>query len=200
MQKTGPNTFDVTCSGWWPTAWSLFAQTPSFSKCLRCSFYLYRFRKYMPYGFPIIHFCNPGVHYETPCISVSPTKESVHVLKNGEISFGFKYILIFFPPFLCFKYYFTKNPWFQTLLAKVTIELGTVSEPDGILQSVVTRLWTGRPSKPGLITGRNERVFSKQPRRPMVPAENHILFPRGIKRQGREADHSPRVTTEVKNR
>jgi hypothetical protein len=32
------------------------------------SFYLYRFRKYMSYGFPIISFCNPGVHYEMPCI------------------------------------------------------------------------------------------------------------------------------------
>ena len=31
-----------------------------------CSFYLHRFRKYVSYGFPIIHFCNPGVHYETP--------------------------------------------------------------------------------------------------------------------------------------
>ena len=35
---------------------------------LSCSFYLYRFRKYVTYGFPIIHFCNPGVHYEMPCI------------------------------------------------------------------------------------------------------------------------------------
>jgi len=26
-----------------------------------CSFYLYRFRKYVCYGFPIINFCNPGV-------------------------------------------------------------------------------------------------------------------------------------------
>ena len=35
---------------------------------LSCSFYLYRFCKYVSYGFPIINFCNPGVHYETPCI------------------------------------------------------------------------------------------------------------------------------------
>jgi len=35
---------------------------------LSCSFYLYRFRKYVSYGFPIINYCNPGVHYETPCI------------------------------------------------------------------------------------------------------------------------------------
>jgi hypothetical protein len=33
-----------------------------------CSFYLYRFRKYVSYGFPTINFCNLGVHYETPCI------------------------------------------------------------------------------------------------------------------------------------
>jgi hypothetical protein len=38
-------------------------------KNFSCSFYLYRFRKYVSYGFPIIHFCNPGVHYETPCIN-----------------------------------------------------------------------------------------------------------------------------------
>jgi hypothetical protein len=37
-------------------------------KVLSCSFYLYRFRKYVSYGFPIINFCNPAVHYETPCI------------------------------------------------------------------------------------------------------------------------------------
>ena len=37
---------------------------------LSCSFYLYRFRKYVSYGFPIINFCNPGVHYETPSIIV----------------------------------------------------------------------------------------------------------------------------------
>jgi hypothetical protein len=38
-------------------------------KILTCSFYLYRFRKHVSYGFPIINFCNPGVHYETPYIS-----------------------------------------------------------------------------------------------------------------------------------
>jgi hypothetical protein len=38
---------------------------------LSCSFYLYRFRKYVSYGFPIINFCNPGIHYETPCITLS---------------------------------------------------------------------------------------------------------------------------------
>jgi len=26
-------------------------------------------RKYVSYGFPIIKFCNLGVHYETPCIT-----------------------------------------------------------------------------------------------------------------------------------
>jgi hypothetical protein len=33
-----------------------------------CSFYLYRFRKYVSYGFPTINFCNHGVHYERPCV------------------------------------------------------------------------------------------------------------------------------------
>jgi len=37
-------------------------------KILSCSFYLYRFRKYVSYGFPIIDFCNSGEHYETRCI------------------------------------------------------------------------------------------------------------------------------------
>jgi hypothetical protein len=32
------------------------------------SFYLYRFCKYVSYGFPIINLCNPGVQYETPYI------------------------------------------------------------------------------------------------------------------------------------
>jgi len=36
---------------------------------LSCSFYLCRFRIYVSYGFPtIIIVCNPGVHYEMPCI------------------------------------------------------------------------------------------------------------------------------------
>jgi hypothetical protein len=30
---------------------------------------LYRFHEYVSYGFPSINLCNPGVHYETPCIS-----------------------------------------------------------------------------------------------------------------------------------
>jgi hypothetical protein len=37
-------------------------------KNFSCSFYLYRFRKYVSYGFPIKHFCNRGVHYEMPPI------------------------------------------------------------------------------------------------------------------------------------
>jgi len=38
---------------------------------LSCSNCLYRFRKHLSYGFPIIIFCNPGVHFETPCISLN---------------------------------------------------------------------------------------------------------------------------------
>ena len=37
-------------------------------KCFICSFYLYRFRKYVSYGFHIKNFCNREVHYETPCM------------------------------------------------------------------------------------------------------------------------------------
>jgi hypothetical protein len=37
-------------------------------KFLSCSFYLYRFHKYVSCGFPIINFCNPGVHYGTSYI------------------------------------------------------------------------------------------------------------------------------------
>ena len=33
---------------------------------LICSFYLYRFHKYVSYGFPIIIFCNPGVIMKLP--------------------------------------------------------------------------------------------------------------------------------------
>ena len=40
-----------------------------------CFFYLYRFRKYVSYGFPVINFCIVGVHYETPCIRLLPTKQ-----------------------------------------------------------------------------------------------------------------------------
>jgi endogenous inhibitor of DNA gyrase (YacG/DUF329 family) len=39
-------------------------------KKFSCSFYLYRFGKYVSYGFSIINFCNPGVHYEKPCICI----------------------------------------------------------------------------------------------------------------------------------
>jgi hypothetical protein len=45
---------------------------------LLLSFYLYRFRKYVSYGFPIIHFCNPGVHYETPCIRTQSVPRCKH--------------------------------------------------------------------------------------------------------------------------
>jgi hypothetical protein len=37
-------------------------------KKFSCFFYLYRFRKYASYGFPIINLFNPGVRHETSCI------------------------------------------------------------------------------------------------------------------------------------
>jgi hypothetical protein len=52
---------------------------------LSCSFYLQRFRKYVPYSFPILNFCNPGVHYETPCINYNQLiiLDSVSLNTNG---------------------------------------------------------------------------------------------------------------------
>jgi hypothetical protein len=50
--------------------WTTMKNNVPGKKFFSCSFYLYRFCKYMSYGFPIINFCNPGVHYETPCVCV----------------------------------------------------------------------------------------------------------------------------------
>ena len=58
---------------------------------LSCSFYLYRFRKYVSYGFPIINFCNPGVHYKTPCIILDHLK--VHVRFNQQTQCTYNVIL-----------------------------------------------------------------------------------------------------------
>jgi len=43
-------------------------------KFLSCSFYLYRFGKYVSYGFPIINFCNPILHYGTSCTFTSESR------------------------------------------------------------------------------------------------------------------------------
>jgi hypothetical protein len=51
-------------------------------KKFSCSFYLYRFRKYVSCGFPIINFWNPGVHYETPCIYTSPQARQRNASSN----------------------------------------------------------------------------------------------------------------------
>jgi hypothetical protein len=40
------------------------------------------------YGFPIIHFCNPGVHYETPCIVYELTWLQDCVLKVSSVDVG----------------------------------------------------------------------------------------------------------------
>ena len=50
-----------------------------------CSFYLYRFRKYMSYGFPIITFCKPGAHYETPCwlCQKRDSVSQLHLISSG---------------------------------------------------------------------------------------------------------------------
>jgi hypothetical protein len=49
--------------------WTMMKNNLLGKKNLSCSFYLYRFRKYVPCGFPVINFCNPRVHYQTLCIS-----------------------------------------------------------------------------------------------------------------------------------
>jgi hypothetical protein len=54
---------------------------------MRCFFYLYRFRKYVSYGFPIINFYNPGVHYETPCIKRNDRDIGVNRLRYSVIKF-----------------------------------------------------------------------------------------------------------------
>ena len=48
--------------------WTTMKNSLLGKKFLSFSFYLYRFRKYVSYGFPTINFCNPGVRHETPCI------------------------------------------------------------------------------------------------------------------------------------
>jgi hypothetical protein len=40
-------------------------------------FALFLLSAQVSYGFPIIHFCNPGVHYETPCISSEKPEVSI---------------------------------------------------------------------------------------------------------------------------
>jgi hypothetical protein len=45
-------------------------QRPGGEKKLSCFFYLCKFRKYVSYCFPIIIFCNLGVHYKTLCIVI----------------------------------------------------------------------------------------------------------------------------------
>jgi len=48
--------------------WSTMKNTLLGKKFLSCSFYLYRFCKYVSFSFPIINFCNPRVHNEMPCL------------------------------------------------------------------------------------------------------------------------------------
>jgi hypothetical protein len=62
---------------------------------LSCSFYLYMFSKYMSYEFPIINVCNPGVHYETPCIRL------IFVCYPDQVSVTSGARLEFRAPFIC---------------------------------------------------------------------------------------------------
>jgi len=72
-------------------------------KILSCSFCLYRFRRYVSCGAPIINFCNPEEYYETPCIFLAPARNRIvsprlYSLGNGIIEtrqyFGLEVILL----------------------------------------------------------------------------------------------------------
>jgi hypothetical protein len=54
--------------------WTTMKNNFLWIQLLNFSSYLYRFCKYISYGFPIINFCNPGVHYETPCTTVGAVR------------------------------------------------------------------------------------------------------------------------------
>ena len=47
--------------------WTMLKNNLLGGKKLSCSFHRYRFSKHVSYGLPMKNFCNPGVHYETPC-------------------------------------------------------------------------------------------------------------------------------------
>jgi hypothetical protein len=72
---------------------------------------------------------------------------------------------------------------------------------DSSVSTATSYGWTNRSS----ISGRCERFFSTRPRphrlwcpQNFYPMDTEEFFPK-VKRQGREADHSPSSTTEVKN-
>jgi len=61
-------------------------QLPGKKNFLNCSFYLYRFHKYVSYGFPTKKFCKPRVHYEMPCISsVTVSSSNRHLVCAGRL-------------------------------------------------------------------------------------------------------------------
>ena len=64
-------------------------------KFLSCSLYLHRFHKYKCYSFPIINFCNPGVHYETPCI-VFEALQQILITSWSPVWSFWQYLLTYF--------------------------------------------------------------------------------------------------------
>jgi hypothetical protein len=48
--------------------WTMMKNNLLGKKFLSCSFYLYWFRKYVSYGFPIINFCNPEYIMKHPVL------------------------------------------------------------------------------------------------------------------------------------
>jgi hypothetical protein len=67
---------------------------------LSCFFYLYRFCKYVSYGFPIINFCILGVHYKTPCIYEN-CKVKIQPRKLNHLAAQF-FLVCLFLFFTCF--------------------------------------------------------------------------------------------------
>jgi hypothetical protein len=69
---------------------------------------------------------------------------------------------------------------------------------------IATRLWTGRPRSRGWIPGRGKKVFFITSREALGPTQSSIQRAPGavspeVKRQRREADHSPPSSDKVKN-
>jgi hypothetical protein len=52
------------------------------------------FRKYLSYGFPIINSCNPGVHYETPCMFKKVRSKPTAVYHNSLLLHSFAFFFI----------------------------------------------------------------------------------------------------------
>jgi len=64
------------------------------------SFYLYRSRKCVSYGFPTTHFCNHRIHYETSCIMnlTFGRASNLYLCLYNQLFALFHYVLNFLTP------------------------------------------------------------------------------------------------------